>query len=126
MIPHERSLVERLKNEPFALVGVNTDPSKDDYREKAKDMGVTWRSAWDGSTSGLLCRQWNVRTFPTVYVLDAKGVLRYTGLRGEALSQAVDTLIQELKSGPPKTTGPEPNPGPREKPDEKPAGSTPR
>ena len=38
----------------------------------------------------------------------------------------IDTLIQELKSGPPKTTGPEPNPGPREKPDEKPAGSTPR
>jgi len=125
MIPHERSLVERLKNEPFALVGVNTDPSKETYREKAKDMGVTWRSAWDGSTSGPVCRQWNVRSFPTIYVLDAKGVLRYTGLRDEALSQAVDTLLRELKSDPPKA-GPEPKTVPRDNPDEKPAGSTPR
>jgi hypothetical protein len=116
MIPHEKALVERLKNEPFALVGVNTDTSKDDYRAKAKDMGVTWRSAWDGSTSGPVCRQWRVQSFPTVYVIDAKGVLRFTGLRGEPLSQAVDALLKEMKSG---------APGPREKAGEKPAGATP-
>ena len=40
MIPHERSLVERMKNEPFALIGINTDKSKDDYRKQAKDLGV--------------------------------------------------------------------------------------
>ena len=39
-----------------------------------------------GSTSGPVCRQWNVRSFPTIYVLDAKGVLRFTGLRGWAVA----------------------------------------
>src|ERR1051326_2021146 len=109
MIPHEKALVERLKNEPFALLGVNTDASEDVSREKAKDMGVSWRSAWDGSTSGPVCQQWGVRSFPTIYVIDAKGVLRFTGLRDEALSQAVDALLEERKAGAPgsrSSTGP--------------------
>lgn len=120
MIPHEKALVERLKNEPFALVGVNTDTSKDDYRAKAKEMGVTWRSAWDGSTSGPVCRQWSVRSFPTVHVIDAKGILRFTGLRGEQLSQAVDGLLKEMKAIAPAS------PEKREKAPEVPAGTPPR
>jgi hypothetical protein len=31
MIPHERSLVERLKDKPFALLGVNSDVDKSYY-----------------------------------------------------------------------------------------------
>ena len=49
MIPHERSLVEKYKDRPFAIVGVNTDSSKDEYAKKAAEQKVTWRSAWTGS-----------------------------------------------------------------------------
>ena len=28
MYPHERSLVERLKDKPFVLLGINSDPKK--------------------------------------------------------------------------------------------------
>ncbi len=97
MIPHEKALVERLKNEPFALIGINTDKDKDEYRKKAKEMGVTWRSSWQGSTSGVLPRAWGITSYPTIFVLDAEGVIRFTNVRGEALSKAVDTLLAELK-----------------------------
>jgi len=76
MFPHERSLVERLKNEPFVLIGVNTDPSKDLYREEAKKNGITWRSAIDGSTEGPICSKWGVEGFPTLYLIDSKGTIR--------------------------------------------------
>ena len=33
MYPHERSLVERLKDKPFALIGVNSDTDKDEAEE---------------------------------------------------------------------------------------------
>lgn len=98
MIPHEKALVERLKNEPFALIGINTDPDKAEFRKQAAASGVTWRSAWDGSTRGPLCTAWGVKSFPTVYVLDAKGTIRHTGLRGRQLEEAVEALIREAKS----------------------------
>ena len=102
MIPHERSLVERLKNEPFALVGINTDKSKDDYRAKASEMGVTWRSAWQGSTGGVIPKKWGISAFPTLYLIDAKGVIRKIWIGGpqEAeLDKEVDALVKEARAG---------------------------
>jgi hypothetical protein len=97
MIPHEKTLVERLKNKPFALIGINTDSDKTEYHKKAEEMGVTWRSSWQGTTSGVLPRAWGVTSYPTIFVLDAKGVIRYIGVRGEAMDKAVDTLLAELE-----------------------------
>ena len=99
MIPHEKTLVERLKNEPFALLGINTDKDKDEYRKQALEQGVVWRSSWQGATSGVWPRAWGVSSFPTIYVLDAAGVIRFIGPRDEALDKAVDGLLAELKLG---------------------------
>jgi hypothetical protein len=103
MFPHERSLVERLKNEPFVLIGINTDPSKDLYREEAKKNGITWRSAIDGSTTGPICTKWGVDGFPTLYLIDAKGVIRQAwntvGSPGdEVIDKEVDKLVAEAKA----------------------------
>jgi hypothetical protein len=99
MIPHEKTLVERLKNKPFALLGVNTDKDKDEYRKKAAEMGVTWRSSWQGSTSGPWPLAWGVSSYPTIYVIDHKGLIRFEGLRGERLDAAVDQLLKEMEAG---------------------------
>ena len=42
-----------------------------------------------------LLKTWNVRFFPTIYVIDAKGVIRHKGLRGEELEKAVEKLVAE-------------------------------
>lgn len=96
MIPYEKALVERLKNAPFALIGIDTDKDKLDFARQAQELGVTWRSSWQGSTTGPLCTQWNVTSFPTTYVLDADGVIRYIGVRNAEMDKAVDTLLAEL------------------------------
>ena len=41
---------------------------------------------------------WGVRSFPTVYVLDSKGVVRYINVREDALDRAVDKLLSEMKA----------------------------
>lgn len=97
MYPHERSLVARLKNEPFALLGVNSDP-KNKLREVLKRENLTWRSWWDGgSTEGPIATAWNVSGWPTIYVLDHRGVIRFKGPRDQQLDQAVDQLLKEMK-----------------------------
>ena len=96
MIPHERSLVETLKDSPFALIGINSDP-KEGLAEKLKTENVSWRSFWDGgNTSGPIATRWNVSGWPTIYILDAKGVIRAKNLRGEEMEKKVLELLAEL------------------------------
>jgi peroxiredoxin len=97
MYPHERSLVERLKDKPFALLGVNTDSDRDKLKATIKEEKLNWRSWFDGSTEGPICKKWNVRGFPTIFVLDHKGMIRYKNVRGEGMDKAVDTLLAELE-----------------------------
>ncbi len=97
MYPHERSLVKRLAGKPFALLGINSDRDREALKKVLQEENITWRSWWDGgSTSGPIATQWNVHAWPTIYVLDARGVIRYKNVRGEALDKAVETLLAEL------------------------------
>ena len=98
MYPHERSLVERLKDKPFALLGVNSDADRDQLKEVLKKEKITWRSFWNGgSTDGPIAKAWNVHGWPTVYVIDAKGVIRFKHVREKKLDEGVDELLKELK-----------------------------
>ena len=97
-IPHQKALVERLKDEPFAIVGINTDEKKDEYWKKVGEYGITWRSAWQGSTEGPIPSTWGIDSYPTVFVLDANHVLRRIGARGEELGRVVDELLAERKA----------------------------
>ena len=98
MLPHERSLVKRLQSQPFALIGINSDPAAD-LKDILKKQEITWRQAVEGSTSGPLPTKWNVHSWPTIYVLDAKGVIRFKNVREEAMDKAVDSLLAETKGG---------------------------
>jgi thiol-disulfide isomerase/thioredoxin len=95
MYPQERQLVQRMEGRPFVLLGVNCDDDKDEARMAIARQALTWRSWWDGGkTGGRIRRQWQVVSFPTIYVLDQKGVIRYKGLRGQQLEAAVEQLVQ--------------------------------
>ena len=147
-------MVERLKAEPFALLGINSDGDRDvskklseEEKNAIKGLGapegqsidairrgdekvieklgasgpalkkkvfeidlanlqsilekqnITWRQAVLGTTRGALPAKWNVQGWPTIYILDAKGVIRFRDLRGEEMEAAVLTLINEAKEG---------------------------
>jgi hypothetical protein len=99
MYPHERSLVKRLEDKPFALLGINSDVDKDELKKAMEKEQITWRSFWNGpdGTSGPISTKWNVRGWPTIYVVDAKGVIRFKNVRGEAMDKAVDQLLKETE-----------------------------
>jgi hypothetical protein len=114
MLPHEKGLVERLKNEPFALIGINSDQPKEGYPDDATaeqklaaaranckrildEQGIAWRNAIEGSTQGPIATRWNVQGWPTIYILDAQGRIRFKNLRDEKMEEAVMELLAELK-----------------------------
>ena len=62
MYPHERSLVERLSDKPFILLGVNSDRTRDEFRNAYAREQMSWPSFFDaGGTSGPISTRWGVR-----------------------------------------------------------------
>ena len=97
MIPHERSLVKELKGRPFAIVGVNSD-SKEKLQKLVKDGTVTWRSFTNEQAGGKkISTAWGVRGWPTLYLIDHEGVIKYKGLRGEAMEKAIKEMLVEAE-----------------------------
>ncbi len=98
MYPHERSLVKQLADKPFALIGVNSDKDLEKLREVVKEKNITWRSFWNGpqGTGGPISTEWGVSGWPTIYVLDAEGKIRYKQVRGAEMDKAITTLLAEM------------------------------
>jgi hypothetical protein len=96
MYPHERSLVQRLEGKPFAILGINSDSGRKEVKDILQKEHITWRSWWDGGTTeGPIASRWNVSAWPTTYVLDGRGVIRYKNVIDQALDEAVDALLKQ-------------------------------
>jgi hypothetical protein len=102
MYPHERSLVKDMEGKPFALLGINSDTDKEKLKKAMEEEHITWRSWWNGpeGTGGPISTKWNVSGWPTLYILDHKGVIRhkYLGSPGDkVLDQAIAKLVKEAE-----------------------------
>jgi thiol-disulfide isomerase/thioredoxin len=99
LVPHERALVKRLEGKPFALLGIDGDAD----RKKAANVMVkekmNWPSWWDHTDGdGPIATQWNVRGWPTLYILDHNGVIRYKNFVRNDLGKLVDNLLKEMEA----------------------------
>jgi len=100
MYPHERSLVKKMADKPFALIGVNSDTNPKALKEVLEKEEITWRSFWNGEkgTQGPISAEWEVHGWPTLVVIDHKGVIRHkwAGANG-ALDSVLDKLVEEAE-----------------------------
>jgi peroxiredoxin len=95
-VPQERKLVERLKGQPFALLGVDCEPSKNTAREVMARERMTWPSWYDGAAGeGPIAKRYRVRSYPSIFILDAKGLIRSRDVI--EFDQTVDKLLAEMK-----------------------------
>ncbi len=102
MIPHERSLVNKLSGKPFVLIGVNSDKDRgkdpEELKKDLKDNQVTWRSFQNQrKDQKAIADEWNVQGWPTLYLIDHKGVIKKKWLGGpgnEVLDKEVEKLVE--------------------------------
>jgi peroxiredoxin len=96
--PYYRLMQELYENWPFAILGVEAGARETVAGLKAQH-GLTYRSWWDNPRTeggrGPIASAWNVHGWPTTYVLDANGVVRFVDLRDEDLLKAVRQLLVE-------------------------------
>jgi hypothetical protein len=89
-------VVERHAGQPFALLEVNSDEDRETVKRTMRKEKLTWRCWFDGGgRQGPIAQRWHVHQWPTIFVLDARGVIRYKELRDDPLDRAVDALLAE-------------------------------
>jgi len=93
MVPHERSLVKRLEDMPFALLGVNVDSSPEALQRAQAKHEITWRSWWDG-TKGI-ARKYRVQLYPSLFLINHEGVIRRT-YRGRPADAELERDIKQV------------------------------
>ncbi|HEV3142978.1 MAG TPA: SUMF1/EgtB/PvdO family nonheme iron enzyme, partial [Gemmataceae bacterium] len=105
MYVQDRWLIENLKNKPFAFIGVNSDPDKEKVKQVVQKEQIPWRSFWNGpkATRGPISTRWGITAWPTIFVLDDHGMIRFKNVRGEAVDEAVEKLLAELENAPKPT-----------------------
>ena len=65
-------------------------------KETLKTEQITWRSFWNGgSTRGPISTEWNIQGWPTLYVIDADGVIRHKFL-GSPGDKQLDVEFVEI------------------------------
>ena len=94
MYPHERSLMQKYQDRPFTIIGVNSDQDREKLKQRIKEEKISWRSFFAGSTSGPIPTTWNVSGWPTIYVIDAKGVIRAKHVRGPQIDEWIEKLVK--------------------------------
>ena len=97
MLPHERELAKHYADRPFAIVGVNGDDDNG-IRKAVEDKLTTWRSFQNYllKEKRQISARWNVSGWPTVYVLDHRGVIRLRFRGQPADTGPLDKVLEDL------------------------------
>ena len=109
MYPQERKLVAELKDKPFALVSVDTDKDLATLKKSITDGEVSWAAlggTWCGTDGPITISRQGVVSFPSIFVLDPGGVIRFKDVRGDDLDRAIAILLKAVtpeKSGADRT-----------------------
>ena len=96
MIPHQNEMVEKFRDEPYQMISVSCDAERETLENFLETKEMPWKHWWVGQDSPLQ-ESLNVRIFPTIIVLDAKGVIRHKNIKEEELEAAVEELLKEAK-----------------------------
>lgn len=97
MIPHLRELIKQHRSKPFVLLSISADKEKNDLLAFLEKEFLPWEHWFIGLEGGFL-NTWNIRYFPTIYVVDMKGVIRAKNFYGKELDEIVDSLLREAEA----------------------------
>jgi RNA polymerase sigma factor (sigma-70 family) len=108
--PFERSLTKTFEGRPFILLGIHRDGDRKALQRIREEEKILWRSWVDvsaaatgrwldgGNMPGPIAVRWNIRSWPTLYLLDHKGVIREKGKVVKDLEKRVEELVREAEA----------------------------
>jgi hypothetical protein len=99
MFGRERSLATRYQGQPFVVLGVNAEPSREALQAVQRKYNLPWRSWWDGG--GHIASEWSVEGYPSFFLIDHRGAVRYqyAGAPPAGVLEAkIEALLKEAQA----------------------------
>jgi cytochrome oxidase Cu insertion factor (SCO1/SenC/PrrC family) len=87
-----------LKDKPFALVGVNCGDELDVIKKATKEKDLIWRSFFAGDSDEIYS-DYEIAGFPTIFILDADGVIQSVGHGTD--DKTIMALLEKMEGGKP-------------------------
>ena len=95
-MPNVVATYKKLHEKGFEIVGISLDQDKDKMEAAMKKHAMTWAQYFDGKGwQNKISSGFGIQSIPATWLLDKKGMLRETALRGEALAAGVEKLLAE-------------------------------
>jgi hypothetical protein len=92
-----------MEGKPFALLDVNGNNNLAKLKDVVKEKQFSWRSFNNQRPMGqaTISDEWNIRNWPTLYLIDAQGVIRqkWVGASAEKfLDRSIELLVADTAS----------------------------
>jgi thiol-disulfide isomerase/thioredoxin len=98
MIPHTREMVKENEKKPFVFVSVSCDAKRETLTDFTAKTEMPWTHWWDGQ-GGKVARTYQIMAFPTIYVIDHKGVIQFKCVGyDKKLDSVVKKLVKDAES----------------------------
>lgn len=95
-IPNLVATYNELHKDGFEIIGISLDSDKERLVNVTKEAGLTWPQYFDGKgwENGISSR-YGIRSIPTSWLMDKKGIVRFRDLQGETLAAQIKRLLVE-------------------------------
>ncbi len=92
-------MYQELKSKGLEIVGVSGDAPGEDGRKMLsdyiKEKSIPWPNLWDGKgPNDGVAREWGISSWPTQFIIDRKGILRYLDSPRDR-REAIEKLLAE-------------------------------
>jgi thiol-disulfide isomerase/thioredoxin len=94
-LPDVKSAYDKLHAKGFEIIGVSLDNDQSALEKFVKDKDMAWPQYFDGKGwENKFAKQFGIEAIPAMWLLDKKGVLRYTEAR-DGLPDKIEKLLAE-------------------------------
>ena len=95
-IPNLVAAYTRLHKDGFEVIGISLDQNKERLVNFTKQADMTWPQYFDGKGwENAISSRYGINSIPATWLVDKKGFVRSTEVRGEKLAAQVQTLLAE-------------------------------
>jgi thiol-disulfide isomerase/thioredoxin len=95
-MPNVVATYQKLHGKGFEILGVSLDQDKASMEAAVQKQGMTWTQYFDGAGwKNKISSTFGINSIPAAWLIDKKGMLRATDVRGEALASGVEKLLAE-------------------------------
>lgn len=87
-MPNMVSIYKNYQEKGLGIIGISLDQDYDAWTTAIEELGITWPSLLD--TDGDIATKFNIEYIPYTIVVDSKGTILATNLRGDELKKFVE------------------------------------